>query len=392
MSATGSSDIAIAAAFELAPGRYPSSDTLDLFRQALGGVIGSIDIRPEDIDGLLTSPSGGVAGFDPYVHERLIAELGIRPTFAETMNLGGATYVSMVDRAAAAIRSGRASAIICVTAGKFMKPSAGGGALMAQVISDPNLEMPYGAFIPALYGLMTSQFMAERGITSEDLARVAVSARKWAMLNPQARMHGAGALTVEDVLASRRIASPFHLYDCSVPCDGGGAVIVARGDLARRWTRQPAYVVGYGEFHSRGLVSDCGGRLDTGAATSAAQAFKSAGMEPADIKAAQLYDAFSSTPLMLLEELGFCGQGESGAFVHSGAIDPGGILPVNTYGGLMSFGHTGDASGMSLLTAAASQTMGMAGKMQVPSADRVLVHAYGGIMFDHATLILGKEP
>ena len=384
-------NVAIAAAYELRPGRYPECDTFDLLRMVLRGLIDASPAMPHQIDGLLTAPSGGVAGFDPYVHERLISQLGIRVRFAETVNLGGATFLAMVDRAAMAIRAGRANAVICIGAGKFMKPGEGGGELMAKVTSDANLELPYGTFIPSLYGLISSQFMAERGVTSDDLARVAVSARQWAMLNPLAKMHRAGPLAIEDVLASREISSPFHLLDCSVPCDGGGAVLVAREDLARQWAARPAYVLGFGEFHPRGTVSDRGNLIDTGAAASGAEAFHNAGLEPRDINLAQLYDAFSSTPLMLLEDLGFCGFGEAAGFVRDGGIDPGGKLPVNTYGGLLSFGHTGDSSGMSLLTAGAFQTMGTAGANQVESADRVLIHAYGGIMFDHATLILGRE-
>lgn len=384
--------VAIAGAFELPPGRYPESDTLDLFRRTLKGLMASLPIGPQDIDGFLTCPSGGVAGFDPYVHEALISELGIQVAFAETMNLGGATYVAMVDRAAQAIVQGRANAVICVSAGKFMKPSEGGAELMARVTSDASLELPYGTFIPSLYALIASQFMAERSVTSQDLARVAVSARKWAMLNPLAKMGKAGPLAVEDVLASRMISSPFHLYDCSVPCDGGGAVLVARADLARGWAKQPAHVLGFGEFHPRGTVSDRGNLIDTGAKASGSEALRRAGLKAAEIDVAQLYDAFSSTPLMLLEDLGFCEEGGAAEFVRSGGIDPGGQLPVNTYGGLLSFGHTGDASGMSLLTAGAFQAMGTAGDNQVPDADKILIHAYGGIMFDHATLILGREP
>lgn len=387
-----SEDVAIAAAFELPPGRYPESDCVDLFRHVLRGLMATCPVRPQDIDGLLTCPSGGVAGFDPYVHEKLISELGIRPAIAEVINLGGATFAAMVNRAANAIREGLASAVICIGAGKFMKPSAGGAELMARVTSDTVLEMPYGTFIPSLYALIASQFMAERGATKADFARVAVAQRQWALRNPAARMAGAGAISVEDVLASRPISSPFNLLDCSVPCDGGGAVIVARGDIARKWAGQPAWVLGYGEHHARGALSDRGDLLDTGAAPAAEIAFRQAGMRAGDIRVAQLYDAFSSTPLILLEELGFCGKGEAARFVAAGGIAPGGALPVNTYGGLLSFGHTGDASGMSLVTAGALQAMGKAGPTQVDDAERVLVHAYGGIMFDHATLILGREP
>lgn len=383
--------VAIAGAFELPPGRY-SEDDVALFRKVLQGAMQSWPVRPQDVDGLLTSPCGGIAGYDTYIHNHLISELGLRPTFAETLNLGGATFLAMVDRAASAIRAGHASAVLCISAGRFMKPSAGGGALMAGAVSDRDLELPYGTFIPALYGLIASQFMAERNVTPEDLARVAVSAREWALQNPRARMHGKGPLTVQEVLSSRMICTPFHFLDCSFPSDGGGAVLVTRAALARTWAKQPAYLLGYGEYHARGTLSDPGNLVESGATVSGPKAFGQAGLTPRDIQVAQLYDAFSSTPLLLLENLGLCERGGSGRFVQSGAMDPGGSLPVNTYGGLMSFGHTGDASGMSLLTEAAFQTMGTAGPNQVQGADRVLVHAYGGMMFDHATLILGREP
>jgi acetyl-CoA acetyltransferase len=385
-----SEPIAIAGAYELLPGRYPDDDVA-LFRAVLKGALKSWPIRPHDVDGLMTSPCGGIAGYDTYIHDRLVSELGLAPTFVETINLGGATYLAMVDRAATAIRAGRANTVLCVSAGKFMKPSAGGGALMAGAISDRDLEVPYGTFIPALYGLVASQLMAERNVTAEDLARVAVAARSWARLNPRARMHGAAPLSVQEVLESRMICTPFHFFDCSFPSDGGGAVLVTRGDLARKWAKQPAYVLGYGEHHPRGTISDAGNLLETGATRSGPQAFERAGMTARDIQVAQLYDAFSSTPLLLLENLGLCGTGEAAGFVQRGGIDPGGALPVNTYGGLMSFGHTGDSSGMSLLTEAAFQTMGIAGPNQVRAAERVLVHAYGGVMFDHATVILGRE-
>jgi acetyl-CoA acetyltransferase len=384
--------ITIAAAYEMAPGRYPELSTEDLFRTVLKGALSSWSIKPQDIDGLLTHPSGTIAGYDIYFHDRLISELGLHANFVETLNLGGATYPAMVNRAAQAIRAGRASAVLCIGAGQFTKLSAGGGEMMARAISDPSLEVPYGTWIPALYGLLASEFMAEHHVTPEDIARVAVSERQWALLNPQARMYRAGALEIEHVLASRMIASPFHYLDCSLPSDGGGAVLVTRADLGKKWARQPAYLLGYGEAHLRGRVSDPGKLTETGAKRSGAEAFRSAGLTPNDIDVAQLYDAFSITPLVLLENLGFCPPGSAARFVQSGATDPGGRLPVNTYGGLLSFGHTGDASGMSLVTAGALQTMGCAGPTQVDGAERVLIHGYGGIMYDHATLILGRTP
>lgn len=380
--------ITIAAAYELAPGRFHDCDAMAIFRKVAKGLMAEWPVGPRDIDGLLTSPCDG----DTYIHDKLISELGIHPTFAETINLGGATYTSMVHRAATAIRAGRASAVLCISAGKFTKPSDGGGEVAARMISDRDMEVPYGTFIPAMYALVANRFMAERGIQQQDLARVAVSARKWAALNPKARMHSAGLLTVEQVMASRMIATPFHYLDCSIPSDGGGAVLVTRADLGRKWAATPAYVKGFGECHLKGTISDPGDLVQTGAVTSSKAAFAEAGLTPDDIDVAQLYDAFSATPLILLENIGFCSLGQSGQFVQSGALDPGGRLPTNTYGGLMSFGHTGDASGMSLVTEGALQALGQAGERQVDQVRNVLIHAYGGMMFDHTTLILGREP
>lgn len=384
--------VAIAAAYELAPGRFPELTTEDLFRKVIKGALSAWDIKPSDIDGLMTHPSGTIAGYDIYFHDRLITELGLKAKFVETLNLGGATYPAMVNRAANVIRAGRCKAVLCIGAGKFTKLSAGGGEMMARAISDPHLEVPYGTWIPALYGLLASEFMADHDVTNEDIARMAVSERKWALLNPSARMRKDGPITVDDVLRSRMISTPFHYLDCSVPSDGGGAVLVTTAAFAKKLSKQPAYILGWGEAHLRGRVSEPGRLSDTGAIHSGAEAFKSAGLTPKQIDVAQLYDAFSVTPLVLLENLGFCKPGTAARFVNTGATDPGGSLPVNTYGGLLSFGHTGDASGMSLVTAGAFQVMGTAGPNQVDHARRVLIHGYGGIMYDHATLILGRRP
>lgn len=385
-------DITIAASYELKPDRYPDKSGHDLLRDIVKGALKQWPVGPKDIDGLLVSPTGQASGGTPdlYVHEKLISEMGIKPTFAETLSLGGATFAVMVNRAARAIEEGRANAVLCISSGKFAKISAGGGEA-AKTISEPDMEAPYGTFIPALYGMIISEFMAKRGITKTDMARVAVSERQWAIRNPDAKMFTKGPLTIEDVINSRPIAYPFNFYDCSIPCEGGGAVLVTRGDLGRKWARQPAYVLGFGEAHIRGTMSSPGSLIETGAISAGEQAFAQAGMSPSDIQVAQLYDAFSATPLVLLENLKFTAEGGSGEFVRSGAMDPGGAMPTNTYGGLLSYGHTGDSSGMSVLIEGVRQVMGEAGERQVAKADRGLVHCYGGMMFDHATLILGRE-
>jgi acetyl-CoA acetyltransferase len=385
--------VTISAAYEMRPGRYPELGAFDVFREVLRGALREWKIGPQMIDGLLTTPAGQAQGqTNANVHDKLIAELGLRPRLAETISLGGASFGAMVNRATSAIREGRAKAVLCVGAGKFLKPSEGSAEMLAKVIAEADFEVPYGPFIPALYALYAKRFMHERKITREDFARVAVSARKWALLNPDARMYGKGELTVQEVIASRPIAEPFHYLDCSIPSDGGGAILVTCEELGHDLAKRPAYVLGYGEYHPRGSVSGAGDLVQSGAVRSGTEAFDGSGLKPSDIDAVQLYDAFSATPLMLLENLGFCAPGTSGEFVQSGAADPGGRLPMNTFGGLLSFGHTGDASGMSVLIEGAKQAMGTAGARQVACADKVLVHCYGGMMYDHTTVILGAEP
>jgi acetyl-CoA acetyltransferase len=262
---------------------------------------------------------------------------------------------------------------------------------MAKIVSHPDFEYPYGSFIPAMYALTATRHMHERGTTREALAQVAVTSREWALRHPDAIMRSKGRLTVADVLGSRPIASPFHLLDCSVPCEGGAVVLVARPEIARELAEQPAYVLGFGEHHGHGAVAHAEDFTSMGAGVAARSAFTMAGLQPADIDVAQLYDAFSISPIWLLEETGLTGYGKGGTAYLEGRCGPGGDLPVNTYGGLLSFGHTGDASGMSMLVEGIRQVMGVAQGRQI-DANVALVHTYGGMMADHCTLLLGRRP
>lgn len=383
---------AIAAVFEMTPGRYPEHTALDLYRDVLSQALAGWGVRPAQLDGLLIPPADMAADRpDVLMHERFIDELGIRSVLSETMFAGGASYALMVQRAALAIADGRAEAVLCAGAGKFPKLDLDTRRAMSKIFQ-PQFELPYGPTIPAMYALLATRHMAEYGTTSEQFAAVAVAARRWAMRHPQALMRPRGEIDVAAVLASPMVASPFHMLDCSVPCEGGGAMLVTSGEVARRICAQPAYVRGMGEFHSHGYqsqVDEFG--VSVGAREAGRQAFRTSGLTPADIDVVEIYDAFSAMPLICLEDLGFCGKGEGGALVESGAILPGGDLPLNTYGGLMSFGHVGDASGLSMIVEGARQVMGVAGERQVASAATALVHCYGGMQADHGTLILARE-
>ena len=389
----GNSGVAIAAAHEIRPGRYPQYDKLAIQEVVVGEFLRTCRVPREIVDGLLVTPAGMADGrsVDVFTHERLMDALGFSPRFAETLNGGGSSYCLMVARAAAAIAAGQADAVLCVGGGKFPVVGAGGGDAMAKLTSHPDFEYPYGAFIPAMYALVANRHMHERGTTREAMAQVAVTSRQWAMKHPDALMRGKGGISIDDVLRSRPIASPFNLLDCSVPCEGGGFVLVARAEIARELDPQPAYVLGVGEFHDHGAVAQASDFCSMGAATCARDAFDRAGLKPSDVDVAELYDAFTINPILLLEETGLVERGRGGAFYLDGHAGPGGRLPVNTYGGLLSFGHTGDASGMSMLVEGALQIMGRAPGRQV-DADVALVHAYGGMMADHCTLLLGRAP
>jgi len=385
---------AIAAATEIRPGRYPSLSGLDLYERVLTEFLRSWRLDPALVDGLLAAPAGMATGTggDIFVHEEIADALGLHPRFSETLNAGGATYAIMTSRAAMAIAAGQAQAVLCAASGKFPKVGGGGAEAMARMVSHPDFEFIYGSFIPALYALAATRHMHERGTTREALAAVAVSCRAWALRHPDALMRASGPITIEDVLRSRPIAKPFHLLDCSVPCEGGAAFLVARGDIARTITPQPAYVLGCGEYHDHGPVSQSRDFTSMGARESARQAYTAAGLGPRDVRVAEIYDAFTINPIMFLEEMGLVEPRQGGRFFLDGRGAPGGPLPVNTYGGLLSFGHTGDSSGMSMVIEGALQTMGLAGERQIDDARVVLVHTYGNIMSEHCTLLLGRAP
>lgn len=385
---------AIAAATEIRPGRYPELGELDMYDTVVSAFLRKWSLDPSIVDGLLAAPVGMAVAKAPeiFAHETLADSLGIHPVFSETLNAGGASFGFMAQRAAWAVSNHLANAVLCVGAGKFPKVGGGGGEALTRMVSHPDFEFIYGSFVPALYALSATRHMYEFGTTREQLASVAVLSRQWALLHPDALMHARGPLTTADVINSRPIAEPFHLLDCSIPCEGGAAFLVARGEIARSIASQPAYLIGAGEYHDHGPVSQARDFTSMGAREAATRAFRSGSLVPADVRVAEIYDAFTINSIMFLEGTGLVPAGKGGPFFLEGRGAPGGDLPVNTYGGLLSFGHTGDASGMSMIIEGALQVMGLAGQRQVGNADIVLVHTYGSMMSEHSTLILGREP
>lgn len=345
-------------------------------------------ISKGEVDGLITCNSMA----EPYMyHAEAMAEyLQIFPRYCISVGSGGGTTFSILHHAASAIVTG-----VCDTVLISMADSLRSGLSKEQAMATMSstghsqFEIPYGPTVPAFYALIARAHMGAYGTTPEQLAAVAVSGRMHAARNPKAQMRQ--PISVEDVLNSRMIADPLHLLECSLVSDGGSAVILTSAERAADFPHQPVYLLGVGEGHGHEHISQAQSLTTSAAVVSGKRAYQMAGLGPADMDLAQLYDCFTPTVLVELEDLGFCKKGESGSFVESGATLPGGSLPVNTHGGLLSHCHPGNPGSMFALTEAVTQLRHQANERQVQGAEVALVHGQGGIMSSHTTLILGRE-
>lgn len=378
---------AIMVAAELKPGKKVPYSFTELHVLAAARALADAGLGPDEVDGLVCAGPMTDEG-SIFLSEDLMDYLGLTNLkFQMTCQLGGGTHLAMTRVAMRVIAAGEAETVLVVSSGKFPTIRDGGRDLMAAVCEHAH-ELPYGPSVPTLYGLIAQAWMHETGQGKADIAEVSASQDRWAALNPAAITHGADRITVDDVLASRPIAGPFHFYHCSIPCEGGGALVVGSADRARRGAHRLVHLLGFGEGHTHGFLTSMARPGRTGAALSAPMAFERAGRSPADVDVCQLYDAFASNPAMILEEAGFVKPGSVGGFYREGRADPGGDLPVNTDGGLIRFGHTGTSSGISQILEAYWQLSGRAQGRQVPGADTGFVHSYGSMLCSHVSLVL----
>jgi acetyl-CoA acetyltransferase len=324
-------------------------------------------------------------------HAEAVAEyLQIFPRYCINVGAGGGTTFSILHHAASAIATGMADTIVIAMADSLRSSLTREQAMLAQSSTGhPQFEQPYGLTVPAYYALIAQAHMAQYGTTSEHFAEIAVAARAHAALNPTAQKRE--LITVEDVISSRLIADPLHLLDCSLVSDGGSAIVLTSAERAADFPHAPVYVLGVGEGHSHEHISQAHNLTTSAARESGERAYAMAGLGPADMDLAQLYDCFTPTVLVELEDLGFCAKGEGGPFAATGALQPGGALPVNTHGGMLSHCHPGNPGSMFALTETVWQLRHNAGERQVPNAQNAMVHAQGGIMSSHTSLILGRE-
>lgn len=331
-------------------------------------------LSPKDIDGII--PYGN----SPVVAEDFVTNFGIEDLrFSATTPLGGASCVAALQCALLAISAGLCKHILL----PIGRNGASGGRIGSRVQQMPQFkvigefEMPLGAIAPAqLYAPMARRHMEQYGTTSKQLGEIAVSTRHNAILNGNAMM--TKPMTIEDHQASRMISDPLRLFDCSLESDGGAAVVVSAAERARDMKAPPVYLMGVAEGHpdSPSVITQRPDMTRLGIAKAAPKAFKMAGVTPADIDVAEVYDCFTYIVLCQLEDIGFCKKGEGGAFVESGAIRLDGKLPINTHGGLLSQAHM---VGMNHVVELVRQLRGTAGNAQVGDAKLGLVTGYGDL-------------
>ncbi|MEM1231899.1 MAG: thiolase family protein [Pseudomonadota bacterium] len=383
-----SASLAIVGAADTQVGVVPGRSPTELCVEAALLALADAGIDRSAVNGLITCN----AMAEPIMyHAEAIAEyLQIFPPLCMTLGTGGGTTFSAIAHAAAAIEAGMADTILISMADSLRSSMTREQAMLTQSSTGhPQFEQIYGPTVPAYYALIATAHMAQFGTTAEQLAAVAVSGRAHAARNPAAQMRE--PITVDDVLASRLIADPLRLLDCSLVSDGGSAIVVTAAERAADFPHAPVYLLGAGEGHSHEHISQAADLTTSAAAISGRAAFAQARRTPAEMDFAQIYDCFTPTVLIQLEDLGFCAKGEGGAFVASGATAPGGALPVNTHGGMLSHCHPGNPGAMFALTEAVWQLRGSAAERQIPDARTACVHAQGGIMSSHATLVLGRD-
>jgi acetyl-CoA acetyltransferase len=376
--------VALVGAAESDLGRVPGKTAIQLAAEASARALADAGLSKADVDGLFTFGFGrmGSVQFGEY--------LRIRPRYSDSSFMGGSTPVAFVGHAAAAIAAGLCEvALVCYgsTQASDAARRLGGGP------EDPRLpssqyERPFGMPTPlGAYALAATRHMAVYGTTAEQLAEIAVATRKWAAMNPVAMMRD--PLTIADVLASPVIASPLHRLDCCLVTDGGGALVLTTRERARDVRRPPVVILGVAETHTHQIISQMPDLTVTGAAQTGPRAFAMAGLTPHDIDVTEIYDSFTITVLLTLEDLGFCKKGEGGAFVSGQRTAPGGEFPLNTQGGGLSYCHPG-VFGIFTVIEGVRQLRHECGPRQVADAEIALCHGTGGVLSASGTAILGR--
>ena len=381
-------------------GTMPEMSRLALHAQSARNALDDAGLKLSDVDGLLC------AGAIP---NEVAEYLGIQPRYIDGTSVGGCSFMIHVRHAVAAIMAGYCD-VALITHGESGKSRVDMGGRPGRQSPGAQFEAPFAiGGAPTTFSIPVLRHFHEYGTTKLQLAHIAAATRAWANLNPMAMMgsqrrapeRGGGPITPEDVLNSRMICYPFNLLDCCVVADGGGALVLVSEERARDFPKPPVYVLGAGEAASHWMVSQMPDHTTADAYTiSGNAAYQSAGLGPEDIDHVMFYDAFTFTPLMAAEDLGFAPKGEGGPFfaeTKTGAdgeviykSGPGGDFPMNTNGGGLSYCHTG-MYGMFAIIESVRQLRGECGERQVPGVNVSMAHGPGGMFASGGTLILANE-
>src|SRR5215217_4889755 len=362
-------------------GIIPNKPAIQLQAEAARNALRDAGLTLRDVDGVFSSALGG-----GFASVEIAEYLGIQPRYTDSTSVGGSSFVIHVGHAALAIAHGLCD-VALITHGESGKSRVGmpgmrSGGLRSQLGEPDGIPRPAGS-----YALACSRHMYQYGTTKEQLAEIAVATRAWATLNPKALMRE--PITIDDVLSSRMISWPFNLLDCCLVTDAAGAVVLTSMERARDLPRTPIAVLGFGEGHDHSMISQMPDLTHGPGRISAPPAFSMAGIKHNDIDVVEVYDSFTYTVLLSLEDLGFCAKGEGGAFVSGQRTAPGGDFPLNTSGGGLSYTHPG-MFGIFLLIEAVRQLRGECGARQVPDAEVALVNGMGGYLSSSATAILAR--
>ena len=374
------------------PRRFTIEQWADLAYLALTDA--GLDAR--SINGVVCADIREAGMFTPAT---IVEYLGQPVNFAERIDLGGATAVGMVWRAAAAIELGICDVVVCALPALPIPsnphPAAGVNPARYFGASSNNwgspqaeFDIPYGNLAQNCgYAMIAQRYAAQYGYDARAMAQIAVQQRANACANPNAAFYGK-PITIEDVLASKMIADPLRMLEIVMPCAGGAAVVVASRDVTRRTRNRPVWITGFGEHLTIKTPTYAKDLVHTPVGPAAKQAFAMAGVTPTDVDAAQLYDCYTITVLLTLEDAGFCGKGEGMQFIREHDLTFRGDFPLNTGGGQLGAGQAGMAGGMTQVVEAARQIMGRGAERQLGKCDLNFVSGTGGVMSEQAALLL----
>ncbi len=365
-------------------GRHEGASPLTLMAQAARQALAEAGLRRRDVDGLIT----GYATTMPHLMlSTVFAEyFGLKPHYAHVVQLGGATGAAMLALADALIHAGTCRHVLVVAGENRLSGQARNSAIQTLMqVGHPEREVPLGPTVPAYYALAAARYLHETKAREEDLAALAVLMRGNATRTDGA--HYRDPITVDEVMASRPIASPLKLLDCCPISDGAAAIILS----AERPNGAVVRIIGSGQAHTHQHITEAPAAIAEGAATASRAALAQAGVALSTIEYAAIYDSFTVTLALLLEAIGISAAGRAGTDARDGRFDPDGPLPLNTHGGLLSYGHCGVAGALAHFIEATRQMTGRAGTRQLARLPaRALYHGDGGVLSSHVSLVLER--